>query len=190
MVKLQILTGMRPHEVVEVCGQDLNTKAKVWEYRPARHKNQHRGQGRVVDAEAWRHQQQHAERKTPANQGNRPGYSKRVREGQRKRREPGAKYTPDSYRRAIDYACAKAFPHPGLAGVENLSAKQQAELKAWRRAHRFHPHQGRHTAATRIAKTFRLEVAQAVLGHASRSTTERYAELASDLARDAMGQAG
>lgn len=226
MVRLQLITGMRPHEVVEMRGRDLDTAGKAWAYTPERHKTQHRGQHRAVylgpdaqavvrpflkadlsaplfsprEAEAWRRGRQHAARATPINQGNRPGYGTSTREGtRRKRREPGDAYTVASYRRCIDYACAKAFPHPELerlGGESNADHESRignagrAALLAWRKAQRFHPHQSRHTAATRIAKAFRLEVAQAVLGHKHRATTERYAALADDLAREAMERAG
>src|SRR5262249_49181849 len=55
MVRLQLLTGMRPGEVVLMRGIDLDTSGKVWFYRPGsdqgphgRHKNAYRGQQRVV----------------------------------------------------------------------------------------------------------------------------------------------
>ena len=226
MVRLQLVTGMRPGEVVLMRGCDLDVGGRVWTYQPRRHKNEHRGQSRHVhlgpeaqslvrpflradlsvplfsprDAEAWRLARRHEARRTPENQGNRPGYGAATRDGDQARtREPGAAYTVASYRRCIDRACARAFPHPTLErGIDESAADHRRristtglkELAAWRKAQRFHPHQSRHTAATRIAKKFRLEVAQAVLGHKCRSTTERYAELADDLAREAMERAG
>ena len=53
---------------------------------------------------------------------------------------------------------------------------QKAELKAWRKAHSWHPHQLRHDAATFIRKEFTLETARIILGHHSAAMTEVYAE--------------
>ena len=43
MVQLQRLTGMRSTELCELRGIDLDTAGDVWVYRPAHHKNAHRG---------------------------------------------------------------------------------------------------------------------------------------------------
>jgi integrase len=55
MVKLQLLAGMRPGEVVVMRGMDLEMTGKVWAYRPGseqglhgKHKTAHRGQDRVI----------------------------------------------------------------------------------------------------------------------------------------------
>jgi integrase len=51
------------------------------------------------------------------------------------------------------------------------------DLKAWRRSHRWHPHQLRHNAATLLRREFGLEAAQLTLGHASAQITDAvYAE--------------
>jgi integrase len=63
------------------------------------------------------------------------------------------------------------------AWEKRLTPKQRAELTAWRKAHRWHPHQLRHTAATEIRKAFGLEAAQLTLGHSSAQVTDAvYAE--------------
>src|SRR5690606_2545752 len=43
MVEVQMLTGMRPGEVVILRGADLDTSGRVWIYWPSHHKNEHRG---------------------------------------------------------------------------------------------------------------------------------------------------
>jgi integrase len=48
MIRLQLLTGMRPGEVCQMRACDLDTSGEVWLYRPASHKTQHRGKARVV----------------------------------------------------------------------------------------------------------------------------------------------
>ena len=58
-----------------------------------------------------------------------------------------------------------------------MTPEQWEELKAWRRAHRFHPNQLRHNSATNLRKEFGLEAAQLALGHASAQITDAvYAE--------------
>lgn len=48
MIKLQLLTAMRPGEVVSLRGSDLDTRGKVWVYAPERHKLTHLGRERVI----------------------------------------------------------------------------------------------------------------------------------------------
>ena len=76
-------------------------------------------------------------------------------------------------------------PSVALEGRERskLTDDRASELLAWRKAHRWHPNQLRHTAATLIRARFGLEAAQAVLGHASADMTQVYAER--DLAKAA-----
>ena len=48
MVRLQLLAGMRPDEVVQIRGCDLVTTGLVWEYRPGSHKTEHHEKDRVI----------------------------------------------------------------------------------------------------------------------------------------------
>ena len=147
MIKLQLLTGMRPGEVRIMRSVDLKMSGPVWEYRPSRHKNEHRGQGRVVpigpkaqailapflkaDATAYLF--------SPINVLG-----------------CGAKhefYTKDAYNHAISKGCRKA-------GVPGFGANRL-----------------RHTSATMIREEAGLDGAQAWLGHARATTTEGYAKL-------------
>ena len=54
----------------------------------------------------------------------------------------------------------------------------------------FHPHQLRHTAATRIRKELGLDAARAVLGHRNLKITDDYAELDEALAGKAAMKLG
>ena len=47
-VRLQLLTGMRPGEVLAMRPMDVERGRDVWTYRPAHHKNAHRGASREV----------------------------------------------------------------------------------------------------------------------------------------------
>jgi integrase len=141
-----------------------------------------------ADAEAERRAVAHAARRTPLSCGNRPGSN--VREAPA--RMPGGHYTTASYRRAIERACDLAFDPPehlrprtlgngrqetGDAVMQRLTPAQRVELREWRRAHRWHPHQLRHNAGTHIRREFGLEAAQLVLGHSSALITDAvYAE--------------
>lgn len=109
----------------------------------------------------------------------------------------GDHYVPDAYRRAIEYACDHAFPIPPefarrrvpggkVPGKtrwetitewhERLGDEAWTNLKAWRRSHRWHPHQLRHSMATQVRREFGLEAAQVFIGHADANVTQIYAE--------------
>jgi integrase len=138
-------------------------------------------------AEAGRRAERHARRRTPMNQGNRPGRRKA-----NPKRSPGARYTTDSYREAIARACDKAFPPAGelaraageseRAWLARLTPEQKQRLASWRRAHRWHPHQLRHSFATQVRRECDVEMAAVLLGHSSAALTDAvYAQR--DLAR-------
>ncbi|MEO0531478.1 MAG: site-specific integrase [Planctomycetota bacterium] len=174
MVRVQRLTGMRPAEVCSLRPCDLDRSDDVWTYQPSEHKTEHHGRKRTIyvgpkaqgvllrylardpeaycfaprDAEAKRLAAAHAARKTPLSCGNRPGSNRK----RGRKRTVGAKYTADSYRRAIHRACDKA-------GIERWS-----------------PNRLRHAAGTEVRTKFGLEAAQVILGHASADVTQVYAE--------------
>ncbi|MGE5611224.1 MAG: tyrosine-type recombinase/integrase [Bacillota bacterium] len=159
------------------------------------------------EAEQERRAELHAVRKTPESCGNTIG-SNRARKPQR---APADRYTVESYRRAIAYGCDAAFPPPttlarqrvpGRKGPEStrweskgewkarLGEAKWAELQTWLGEHRWHPHQLRHTAATRLRKQYGLEAARVVLGHHSAAVAEIYAEIDQTKARQIMAEVG
>jgi integrase len=131
------------------------------------------------------------QRTTPLSCGNRPGTNRKSNP----KRAAGNHYTVDSYRRAIQRACDDAFPPPakldrrrvkGRKGKrwetymewrQRLGGPQCDQLRRWQHEHRWHPHQLRHNAATRIRKERGIDAARAVLGHRSLGITDTYAEL-------------
>jgi len=136
-----------------------------------------------AEAEAERRAALSQARVTPMSCGNRIGTNRELEP----KRTAGDRYTSPSYYLAIRRACDKAFPPPPPLGrrdnetiaawKQRLTPKQQSELAEWRKAHRWHPHQLRHNAATRIRREFGLEAAQLVLGHSSAVVTDAvYAE--------------
>lgn len=190
MVELQRMTGMRPGEVCILRSCDIDTSGRVWVYTPATHKTEHHGRPRTIfigpraqetlkpflrtdlqafvfsprQSEAKRLERRHAERVTDDRWGNKPGTNRK----RRPRRPPGERYTTQSYARAIDYACDRAFPAP-----DDLD---DAALKEWRRSHRWSPNQLRHSFATLVRREHGLEAAQVLLGHAAADITQVYAE--------------
>ena len=168
LIWLQLYTGARPGELLDLRPIDIDTSGDIWSFQPARHKTQHHGIQRSIlfgkraqailtpflrdrpvhrslfspiEAEEQRHLRAKTHRRP--NQQATPTISERTL---------GNVYTIESYRRAIHRACAKA-------GVTQWS-----------------PNQLRHTAATRIRAEYGLEAAQVILGHSKADVTQVYAE--------------
>jgi integrase len=187
MVELQRLTGCRPGEVMILRAIDLNMTGPVWTYRPASHKNRHRGLDRVVflgpqaqvvvkpflttDLQAYLfsplayvealRRRRSAQRKTKRT----PSELKRKRKA-KPQRVPAERYNRRSYRLAIVRACRKA-------GVPEWS-----------------PLQLRHTAATAIRARYGVEAAKVILGHTKVETTQIYAERDLGKAQEIMAEIG
>lgn len=208
MVRLQLLTAARPGEIATIRPREVDrSDPATWLYRPASHKTEHRGRERVIvlgpraqdvlrpwldrnaDSYCFSPAEVVAARESARVVGTRSG-RQQGRAAARPRRE--GCYTKDSYRVAVARACDRAFPHPTILKVRGrpLSDAELTELKAWRKAHRWHPHQLRHTKATEIRRAFDTEAAQVILGHSKPDTTIIYAERDLEKARRVMGQIG
>jgi len=124
-----------------------------------------------------------------------PSHMKRnedKRSGQKRKRPPSDQYSRLAYATAIDRACDRAFPPLGdLKRRESetrdvwwgrLSEHERTRVKVWRKAHKWHPNQLRHSFATRVRKAHGLEAAQVLLGHARADVTQVYAERNEELA--------
>jgi integrase len=202
MVRFQRFTGARPGEVCELRPIDIDRTGKVWQYRPASHKTEHHGRGRVVfigpkaqavllpyllrpadaycfspaESETARHAEMRARRKTPVQP------SHQTRRKARPKRSPATSYTENAYYRGIKKAIAKA----NRKNRED-AARQGIEpqpIPNW------FPNQLRHSAATEIRRMFGLEAAQTVLGHAKADVTQVYAERDYSLAALVMAKIG
>jgi integrase len=186
MCQLQVLTGARPGEICIMRSCDLDTGGRVWIYTPESHKTEHHDRPRRIylgpkavevvkpwlrpareeflfspeEAMAERRAEQLRNRKTPVQP------SQRNRTKARPKKRPGDHYDTDSYRRAIAYGCKKA------------------SVPKW------HPHRLRHNCASRLRREFNLDVARAVLGHATTPITEQYAERDEALVVEAMLRVG
>lgn len=189
MVSVQLLTGMRPSEVCELCVSEIDRSAEVWVYTKRRHKNAWRGLSRTVYlgpqaqdiitpylaiAEETGKEYLFSPRMSleffytdkRAHRKTKVPLSQTSRKKENLEHSIGEHYTRDSYRRAIARAAARA-------GVP-----------AWS------PNQLRHSAGTEIRRRYGIEAACAVLGHESISTTEIYAERNESLARKVAEEIG
>lgn len=205
VVRLQVLTGARPNELLRLTPADLNrsgkvvikpgqtvdTAGKVWSLSPAEHKNAWRGHSRLIlfgptaqailqpflegrkpdaflfsprEAVAALHARQRANRKTPVQ----PSQVQRARDqaARPKRKAPGEKYTPGSYRQAVQRVCDRL-------GIQ-----------------RFFPYQLRHNAGTWLVDEYGWELARIVLGHKSIDVTRIYAADSVGKAAEAIGTSG
>lgn len=187
MIDLQLLSGMRPGEVLAMRTGDIDTTGKLWLYKPSHHKTEHHGHTRQVylgpkaieiirpflkpdlAAPIFSPAEAAAERralrlriKTPLSCGNVPGSNVK----KAPKRKPRNSYDVASYRRAI------------------ARAAERAQVPTW------HPHQLRHNAATNLRKTYGLEAAQVILGHRTLSVTEIYAEKNVEAAQRIMAAVG
>lgn len=185
MVRVQLLTGCRPGEVCALTPGAIDRKGDVWLAELTEHKTKHHGRQRViaigpkaqkillpymlrgadeplfspVDSERKRRAEISSRRETPANQGNRPGYSERTRKGEAVKQQLRKAYDTVSYARAVKRAC------------------EDNGIAHWT------PNRLRHTRATEIRSQFGIDAASVVLGHAAPETTRIYAE--ADIAKAA-----
>ncbi len=157
MVRLQLLTGMRPGEVAVMRGMDLEMGGKVWVYRPGSdqgphgaHKTAYRGQHRQVligpraqeVLRPWlrlniaEYLFQPREAIEGVNEERRRNRKTPMTPNQAKRRlktnpkkKPGDRYCASSYATAVAKGCDKACPHPDLAAIraKGLPAKPMCQ---------------------------------------------------------------
>lgn len=166
MVRVHRLTGMRPGEICGMRWELIDTSRTPWIYRPAEHKNDWRGQPRVVcigprarallekrrrasgpcfsPMEAVREMLDARSAAAHCHKANPKGYADAVR-------RPGEAWTTNSYTGAIEKAAARAGLPPW--GANRL----------------------RHAFATEVRRKFGLEACRAVLGHSMGArVTDRY----------------
>jgi integrase len=169
MVRVQLLTGMRPGEICVMRWCDIERRDEIWIYRPGDHKNAWRRHPRVVvigpraqgvlsameeegeyifsprAAQAERFERMRKERKSKVQ----PSQICRAKE--EPMRSPGERWKPEAYARAIARRC------------------KDLGIKAWS------PNQLRHNCATEVRRVFGINAARAVLGHFNGlAITDRY----------------
>ena len=203
MVRFQRLTGCRPGEVCQLRPMDLDCSAEVWQYRPGSHKTEHQGRERIIfigpqaqavirpyllrnaaahcfspaESETKRHEEMRVRRKSKVQP------SQVNRKKTHRARPPKESYTKDSYARAIRRGVDKANKAI-LADAEEFQIENPTLLAYWA------PNRLRHTRATEIRRTYGLEAAQVILGHAKADVTQVYAERDHALAAGVMKKIG
>lgn len=204
MIELQLLTGMRPGELVSMRPCDIDRSGTVWHYYPERHKNTYRNIERIVsigprgqeilspyllrNAESYCFSPAESEkqrravltenRTTPLSCGNRIGTNRK----EDPKRISGDKYDSAAFAKAVRYAitaCNKA------RRAEAKAAGTEPDLVP-----NWTPYQLRHTAATKVRKEMGYETAGATLGHTNMSATAIYAERNQGLADEAAKRFG
>ncbi|MHC4951196.1 MAG: tyrosine-type recombinase/integrase [Planctomycetota bacterium] len=204
MIELQLLTGMRPGELVSMRPCDIDRSEAVWHYYPEKHKNIYRNIQRIVsigprgqeilrpfllrpaehlcfspaESEQQRRKILTENRKTPLSCGNTVGSNRK----DNPKRVVGDRYDSVSYRKAVRYgitACNK------VRRVAAKAAGIDPDLMPY-----WTPYQLRHTAATKVRKEMGYECAGATLGHTNMSATAIYAERNQGLADEAAKRFG
>lgn len=176
IIDLQLITGARPGELVALKRSDITiVDETLWEVELTQHKTAYREKRRVVmfgpraievlrplvlrvkgNGYLFPAADSMTARIQAAHDHRRPNQKKNVPISAR---VLGEHYTVESYRRAIARAC------------------DEAEVDHW------HPHQLRHTAATRLRKQADLEAVRVILGHGDKDTSATYAERDIEAAR-------
>ncbi|MCH8854453.1 MAG: tyrosine-type recombinase/integrase [Planctomycetes bacterium] len=168
MVELQWLTAMRSNEVGRIRPCDIDMSADVWEYTLAPY------EGSTPDnARSHKTDDYYDEDRVIL-------LGPRAQEIVKKfltMKSDDYLFKPSSLRRNL-------YVTPDLYWVSVRIACKRAKVDPW------HPHQLRHSAATRIRAEHGREAAQAILGHLSADTTEIYARVAMDKGRAAMAASG
>lgn len=187
MVNLQLWSGCRPGEACAIRTVDIDMRGAIWEFRLSSHKTEHHGKQRVIYLgphaqqviKPWLKTDLCAPLFSPreARKGflaerwrNRktrvPPSQRRRKRKTAPRRPPGDRYNVGVYGRAVRRAC------------------QRAGLPTWS------PNRLRHNAATRIRAAYGIEAARVILGHSSVATSEIYAEIDREKAREIMARIG
>lgn len=202
LIDLQLLTGARPGELVNIRPCDIDTSGPVWIANIQKHKTAHHGRERFLffgpkaqqvlrpfmlrpktsflfspkEAEAERY----AKCGTHRSKGQKP-------KPRMTSRTLGDCYTVSSYRRAIEYACKNAAKET----AEKAGRKGDKDyIEELTNKYLWNPYRLRHNAATQVRHRYGLEAAQVLLGHAHADVTQVYAERDIEKARSIAAEIG
>lgn len=157
MIQFMLLTGCRPSECCSMKWSEVDTSKPVWVYSPKHHKTAHKGKKRLILIGPQAQQVLNSLRELSRSDfvfdpqaGLEEFIRKNYGDEAKVRDTIGEHYSKHSLHAAIRKACDKAkVPH-------------------------WSPGQLRKTRATNARQQGDLETAQQVLGHSSKSTTERH----------------
>lgn len=184
-------TGARMGEAVQLCTRDIDRSGSVWLFRPAQHKNLHRGKERVIPVgrEAQRAIQPFLQL-VPDRRWFRPCDT--VAE-LRSSRVPSLPSEQRATRAAKNTRRRQDCPERVASEAYTTNAVQVAIRRACKKAgvSPWTPHRLRHAALTRIREQRGLEAAAAIGGHWTLNVTEQYSQMAQQkLAISIMGALG
>ena len=185
MIEVQLLTGMRPGELVMMRPCDIDQGGRIWVYRPASHKTEHHEIDRQIflGPKAQMILQPLMGRDSQSFLFNpRETVLERREERRMRSEDPDIRarrgYSLRSIRRANERYSTVSYYHAIMRGCN------RADVPVWG------PNRLRHNAATELRKQFGIEAARVILGHTSSAMTEVYAEMDRAKAADIMGQVG
>lgn len=191
MVLFMLHTGCRPGEAVHAEWKEIDQSSETWIYEPSSHKTAHFGKSRQIAIGPQAQSVLNLIREFSRSdyvfdpQVGLQEVALRRYGDETKCRTVGEHYSRESVGTAIRTACEKAFDCPAdiTTGAtvkarkgETTAAFQKRRQRAieWRAANVWSPNQLRKRKAEELRKHVDLETAQSVLGHSSKSTTERY----------------
>lgn len=187
--RLQLLTGMRPAEVLQMRPMDIDMRGAVWLYTPRSHKTEYLGREKHVplgpkaqevlkpfldratdaclfspaEAEEWRNEQRalvrRSDRKTKI-------YPCELRTRTRRKESRKGK----KRRRPFQPSYTPDSYRRAITYGINRARDAGVDVPHW------FPYQIRHTHGTEVRRQFGLEAAQVSLGHSSADVTQIYAE--------------
>ena len=171
MVAVHRLTGMRPDELCAMRWADIDTTATPWIYRPRHHKNEWRGQCRVIliGPKARAILNRHRSTEYPFSPV--AATYERIMELRKSRTSPFYPCRDEKYSRADPHATRKPRERWTTGGYNKTikAACRRAGIEPWS-ANRL-----RHVFATEVRRRFGLEACRAVLGHSMGARiTDRY----------------
>jgi hypothetical protein len=142
---------------------DINMAGTIWVYTPAWHKNAHRNQERRIylGPKAQEILKPHITGKPLDAALFSPREAVKERRGKMPRARITDCYDTRSYRKAIWYACDKAFPMP-----------EGEDRVRWVREHRWSPNRLRKLGLDTVQKAMGKQAAKAYAGHSRVETTQ------------------
>ncbi len=166
MVRLQLITGMRPGEVRSMRLCDIDRSKDVWVYSPESHKTQHHGRSRLILL------------------GRK---AQRILRPLLNRSEESYLFSPEELTQVVGVAGKLHYvqQYDWRSYYRTIArASKRAGIDCWG------PNRLRHNYATRVRKRFGLEAAQILLGHSKADVTQIYAERDMQKAEDVVREVG
>ena len=164
-----------------------------------------------AEAAGWHLEQRRKKRETPMTPSQLARAERSKRQSLDRERAPGDHYTPNSFAEAIERACDVAFaPPPELArgrvktprGQKQMRLETQREWRSrlgrekwaallkWQKHHRWHPHQLRHSFASKVRREAGADMVGTLLGDRSPAMVAIYAERDEKAARRVVAKIG